>query len=254
MMERLTKCTPNKWLKYDIMDYFGIRDISEVCTTIHRYLINDIEKCLYDVKEDMANNPGGVYVVKLVYVERIYRLPNYFLVNLDDWEKCRADLAIREMQQFSEIWYCRNELTLDLAFGRILFCLDELFPRRGASQVEIVWGASARLIERYPKLDIPFITLTKNGIVNEWDIQGVLYAGRDHDDLMQDVESIITKIPRYYRQIRDVGKWLRDCGCTWMSLEFSRAAYDKIHFIDWDTDNDLYAVKKWRELWMNRMN
>ena len=52
------------------MDYFGIRDISEVCTTIHRYLINDIEKCLYDVKEDMANNPGGVYVVKLRSEER----------------------------------------------------------------------------------------------------------------------------------------------------------------------------------------
>ncbi len=253
-MERLTKFTPNKWLKYDIMDYFGIRDIGEVCTTIHRYLINDIEKCLYDVKEDMVNNPGGVYVVKLIYVKIIYHLPNYLLVNLDDWEKCKADLAIREMKQFSEIWYCRNELTPNLAFGRILYCLDEFFPRKGAHQIEIVWGASARLIERYPELDIPFITLTKNGIVNEWDVQEVLYAGRSHDNLMQDVEGIVTKIPKYYSQIRDIGEWLRDCGCTWMSLEFSSAVFDKLHFIDWDTNNDLYAVEKWRELWVNRRN
>lgn len=251
-MERFTEFTPNKWLKYDIMDYFGIRDIGEVCTTIHRYSISDTEKCLYDIKEDMAKKPGGVYVIKLVYVEKLYHLPNYLLINLSDWKKCKLELSIKNLQQFSEIWYCRNELAPGLIFGRILFCLDDFFPRRGANQLEIVWGASARLIEKYPKLDIPFITFTKNGIADGWKIQEVLYANRKYDSLMKDVESIITKIPRYYHQIRDIGEWMRDCGCTWMSLEFSSAINDKFHFIDWDTDNDLFAVKKWRKLWMNR--
>lgn len=250
-MERFTKYTPNKWLKYDIMDYFRIRDIKEVSTTIHRYLMSDIEKCLHEIREDMVKNPGYIYIIKLIYAEKIYCLPNYLLSNLDDWEKCRKELLIREKKNFSEIWYCRNELTSNLTFGRILFCLDELFPRKGPNKMEIVRGASARLIEKYPKLDVPFITLTKNGIANEWSIQDVLYAGCNHDCFMKDVYNIIIEVPRYYRQIRDIGEWLCDCGCTWMSLEFSSTGYDKFHFIDWDTDNDLYVIKKWRRLWIN---
>lgn len=253
-MERFTKLTPNKWLKYDIMNYFGIRDIGEVCTTIHRYSINDIEKCLYDVKEDMVKKPEGVYVIKLVYMKKIYHLPNYLLMNLSDWKKCKSELSIKTLQQFSEIWYCGNEHTPNLIFGRILFCLDDFFPRKGANQLEIVWGASARFIEKYPELDIPFITLTRNGIADEWTIQEILYANRGHDSLMKDVESITTKIPKYYHQICDIGEWLHDCGCTWMSLEFSGTIYDRLHFIDWDTDNDLFAVERWRRLWTNRRN
>lgn len=251
-MEKIKKSTPNKWLKYDIMDFFGIRDISEVSTSIHRYSIKNSEECLYQVKDNMTKNPDCIYIIKLVYLEKVYQLPNYLLISFDDWKKCKADLTNKKLKQFSEIWYCRNVLNKSLLFGRMLFCLDELFPRGGVCQIEIVWGESARLIEEYPKLNTPFVRLTKSRSTNEWDISEVLYAGREHDELLKDVKNIITKIPRYYHQILNIGEWLRNCGCTWMSLEFSNTIYDKFHFIDWDTDNDLHAVKKWRKIWEKR--
>jgi len=251
-MEKIAAYTPNKWLKYDIMDFFGIRDICEVQATIHRFSIDSIEECMYEIKQDMVRNPEGVYVIKLVYLKKMYHLPNYLLTDFSDWEKCKANLETREMHRYSEIWYCRNEFKEDMKFGRFLFCLDELFPRMGKLQTEIVWGVSARMIEEYPKLNTPFISLTKDGLTSEWKIQDVLYAGRNQDDFMKDVEEIIRKIPVYYRQIRNIGEWLRDCGCTWMSLEFSSNVHGKFQIIDWDTDNDLNAIKKWRELKMDR--
>lgn len=241
---------PNKWLKYEVLDYFGLRNIEEVQTTIHRFWIDEIDICLQNIMNSIKNE-GGVYVIKLVYPERIYRLPNYLLLNLEDLNICKEELKTKNLQQYSEIWYCKNDINENLAFGRILFHLDELFPRIGRMQTEIVWGASARLIEKYPNLNVPFIALEKEGLLNEWYIQKAIYAGCNHDKLISEAFDIVRKIPEYYLSIRNIGEWLYDCGCTCMSLEFS-ISYGKFHFIDWDTDDDNCVVEIWKTLKFNR--
>lgn len=254
IMKKNKKYTSYKWLKYVIMDFFGLRDICEVSATIHRFSINDAEKCLYEIKEDMKKGLENVYVIKLIYWEKFYKLPNYLLKNYNDWESCREDLLTREKNQFSEIWYCKNKFNKDMAFGRILFCLDESFLRLGKIQTEIVWGASARLIDDYPNLYVPFVSLTKNGFANEWVVKDAIYDERNLNNLMQEVENITRKIPIYYPEIRSIGEWLRDCGCKWLSLEFSNNAQGKFDFIDWDTDNDLFALKRWLEIAGDEVN
>ena len=247
-MEMELSVLPGKWLKYEIMNHFQLRSILEVQSEIHRFPIDSYKDCLTEIWKDMQYSQDSVYVVKLVYKHRIYRLPNYLIHKPSDLDFCERNLATCTLSPFSEIWYCKNNRVGQLAFGRVLFSLDQFFPKMENILIEVVWGGSARLIEKSPAETIPYVSVTRNALSKDWCVQKLIPADREIDFIMDGVNRIVNKLPDYYRSIKEMGTWMRDCGCSYLALEFYSNQSDWIHFIDWDSDNDSIAISRWRDI------
>lgn len=232
---------PLKWLKLHAMIFWKLREKSELISTIHRYNIREYQSCINDILLDMQNNDfRKVYIIKLVHLKKILKLPNLIVENCQELAECKAILESNRLADFSELWCCCNSSDSNV-YGRILISLKELFPRIIENRIEIVWGKSARCIEKFPDMKEPFIAIEKVDWSLNYKVKEIIKGSLDIDYMIQTTDKVINMITTYKKAIYCFGQFLKDCGCTNVSLEFSYKC-GVFCLIDWDSDNDMIVL------------
>lgn len=245
MMNQKISSIPPKWIKHKLLPVFGLRDEEDLKSTIHRYKISEYEKCLKTIENEFNNTDENiVYIIKLVYKKSVYKLPNFLIQNREDILKCKDRLKYINQNQFTEIWYCKNNMQNETIYGRVAISIDELFPRQVKRKVEIVWGNSARQMEQYPNLQGSFLTAEIDGWGNSYRIIDSISEGKTKIDLEETLRIVLINLSKFHRRIVDFGKFVNECGCTELCIEFLIVNDGEFTIIDWDSDNDMKVIKK----------
>jgi hypothetical protein len=67
-------------------------------------------------------------------------------------------------------------------------------------------------------------------------------GSKSEDEVLGISRKIVDAISRYTLEIIDFASFVFSCGCNNLCLEFSYTN-DDFSFIDWDTDDDLKAIR-----------
>lgn len=245
MLSQINNFAPPKWIKHEILTVWNLRDKGELNSMIHRYCIDEYEKCLQKIDKELSISTGEyVYIIKLVYRNSVYKLPNFLIQNRQDIINCRDKIENIKEKQFVEIWYCKNVLQKETVYGRMLLSLDELFPRIVTRKMEIVWGNSARMIERYPNLEYAFATVETEGWRKEFRIIDVIQADKSKVEIQEMIVTLLDLISNYQERIINFGKFIKECGCSLLCIEFLYIKDEKFTIIDWDSDNDMKVISR----------
>lgn len=111
-------------------------------------------------------------------------------------------------------------------------------------KVEIVWGNSARQMEQYPDLQGSFLTAEIDGWGNSYRIIDSISEGKTKIDLEETLRIVLINLSKFHRRIVDFGKFVNECGCTELCMEFLIVNDGEFTIIDWDSDNDMKVIKK----------
>lgn len=245
MLSQIDSFVPPKWIKHKMLTFWDLRDENDLKSTIHRYNIEEYEKCLQKIDEELGALEGNsVYIIKLVYSNSVYKLPNFLIRGREDLLLCRDKLKSIVEKQFTEIWYCKNTTQKETIYGRMLFCLDELFPRTVKQKMEIVWGNSARMIEQYPNLECAFAAAEIDGWGRKFRIIDVIQADKSKTEIQEALVKLLDLLSNYQCRIINFGKFISECGCSALCIEFSYTNDGKFTIIDWDSDNDMKVINK----------
>lgn len=234
---------PLKWRKYWLLVDWGLRKKQDLLSSIVRYRICDYQKCLEKILEAIQVEPSRyTYVVKLICLNKFYKMPNFLIAHEKDAEDAYLTLKAMDLSGFVEIWYCRN-LTENFStvFGRILISNGALFPQICPNRVELVWGSSARSIEKYPAMECSFIAIERKNWNSVPVISEMIPMGIDDCVLINRSKQIIDGLTLFKRQIMEFGEFLFSHGCQHLCLEFSHNN-GQLNFIDWDSDHDDYVL------------
>lgn len=244
-LNQMDHFVPPKWIKHLMLTIWDLRNENDLKSTIHRYKIKEYEKCLQKIDEELSTSGGNsIYIIKLVYRNSVYKLPNFLIQSPEDILTCRNKLKNVKENQFIEIWYCKNLTQKEMIYGRVLFSLDELFPRIVTRKMEIVWGNSARMIERYPNLECAFVTVETDGWGKNFRIVDVIQADKSKTEIQETLVMLFDLLDNYQSRIINFGKFINECGCSALCIEFSYTKDGKFTIIDWDSDNDMRAINR----------
>lgn len=242
---RMDNFVPPKWIKHKMLTFWDLRDENDLKSTIHRYSIEEYDKCLQKIDDELSTSNGSfVYIIKLVYKNSVYKLPNFLIQNREDLLTCRDKLKNVKEKQFIEIWYCKNIAQKEMIYGRVLFSLDQLFPRMVTRKMEIVWGNSARMIERYPNLECTFVAVETDGWGKNFRIIDVIQADKSKTEILETLVMLLDLLSNYQSRIISFGKFISECGCSSLCIEFSYTNDGKFAIIDWDSDNDMEVINR----------
>ncbi len=244
-LSQIDNFVPPKWIKHKMLTIWDLRDENELKSTIHRYNIEEYEKCFQKMDDELRTSDGSsVYIIKLVYRNSVYKLPNFLIRSRKDLQTCRDKLKNAKEKQFTEIWYCKNITQKEMIYGRVLFSLDELFPRIATRNIEIVWGNSARMIEQYPNLECPFVAIETDGWGKNFRIIDTIQADKSKTEIQETLVMLLDLLSNYQSRIINFGKFISECGCSSLCIEFSYTTDGKFTIIDWDSNNDMKAINR----------
>lgn len=238
---------PLKWIKYEMLAIWDLRNENDLKSTIHRYNIEEYDRCIQNIDNELrVFDQKFVYIIKLIYRNSVYKLPNFLIRSRKDLMICRNKLKNVNQKKFVEIWYCKNiaQEQKEIIYGRMLFSLDELFPRIVTRKMEIVWGDSARLIEQYPNLECAFATVEINGWGKTFRIIDIIQADKSKREIRETLAMILELFSGYQNRIINFGKFINECGCSLLCIEFSYINNENFTIIDWDSDDDMKAINK----------
>ena len=230
---------PMKWKKHLLLVTWRLRDKDHLFHSINRYPINDSELCLQDINNELIRDEGAYsFIIKLVYKDVFYKLPNFIILSVADLEMTKEKLEDIKLTQFKEIWYCKNRTRdNDIVFGRMLIGNNPLFPNRCPIRYEMVWGDSAREIEQYPFVNEPFISINQSNWNVAPQVDKIDNKDMSIDEILKISESVITAISHYTTEIIDFASYVFSLGCDYLCLEFNYGD-NGFSFIDWDSDDD----------------
>lgn len=239
MIQPIKGPEPAKWRKHLVLVDWGLRDKEHLLNSIKRYPFGDYVRCLQDIQEDIVKETAQyAYILKLVNLKRLYKLPNIIISSEENVRSAYEELKQYDLSNFTEIWYCRNLVeNQGTVFGRIMFNNENLFPGRCSQRIEMVWGASARDIDKYPQQKCPFIAFQKQNWNTEPKLIKILPNGAEEHTLLAVSEQIIDRVSQYTRRMKEFGEFVFSCGGSHLCLEFSYCQ-NQMRFIDWDSDCD----------------
>ncbi|MBS6921955.1 MAG: hypothetical protein KH186_00205 [Lachnospiraceae bacterium] len=239
---------PPKWVKYKILTDWRLRDSEELESSIHRYHIRKYKECLWQIENELnISKYRAVYVIKLVCRDSVYKMPNFLVSNLEELESCRNKLNNINLESFVEIWYCKNIQMKEVIYGRVLFSLDEMFPRIITRNIEIVWGKSARMIEKYPDLECTFVTVETDGWDRHFRFIDLIQADKTKTEIQETIVLLLDLLGDYQDRIIEFGKFIQECDCFSLCIEFCLKNERDFTIIDWDSDNDMKVIGKMLE-------
>lgn len=237
--EGITQPVPVKWRKHMVLVEWGLREEENLLNSIHRYAIDDYQSCIEDIRKQMEKSPDeNIYIIKLVPLKSYYQLPNLIMDSGKKIEEIYSELENKQLDKYLEIWYCRNKSqNKGTVFGRIFIGNSELYPFRCPMQIELVWGTSARMIERYPHINCSYVAVEKENWNSLPVIKEFIAKDINEDEILNASMEIVSEIGHFYNRIRDFGSYIFSKGCNYLSLEFNYCD-KKFNFIDWDSDDD----------------
>lgn len=228
---------------------WNLREENELLGTLHCYPFSEYKNCLRDIKKDMLySEKKYAYIVKFVYPYLSYKLPNYIIENVSDLLECKKKILNLSTSGFSEIWYCRNVNDDGNIWGRVRIDLNELFPRVVSQRIEMIWGKTARIIEHFPNIDGTFFFLEKTGWDLSYDIKESYCKGKMKREVFSDINSVLFQLQKYKSDIMEFCGFLKRCDCRCVTLEFVFKE-NKLFILDWDSNNDEAAVKKYKGIY-----
>lgn len=234
-----------KWIKQKMLTMWRLRESEELASSIHRYNIREYRECLKQIEVGLrVSEVHRIYVIKLIPYNSVYKLPNFLIENPEELKACRDKLRSINIESFMEIWYCENTLQEEKVYGRMLFSLDELFPRIMTRNIEVVWGISARMIEQYPDLTCTFAAVETNGWNQHFRIIKILQADKSKTEIQRVIAVLLKLLGNYQDRIIKFGTFIKECGCSSLCIEFSLEKGERFTIIDWDSDNDMKVICK----------
>lgn len=238
-VESTNQQVPVKWRKHMVLVEWGLREEKNLTDSIHRYKAENYEACIEDIKKQMEKAPDeNIYIIKLVPLRSYYQLPNLLIDKEKKIEEIYTELRNMQLEHYSEIWYCSNKVqNQGTVFGRMLIGNGELYPIRCPIRIELVWGSSARVIERYPHVNCPYIAVEKENWNSSPTIKELIAKDMDEEKIINTAMEIVCETGLFYNRIRDFGSYIFSKGCNRLSLEFNYCD-GKFSFIDWDSDDD----------------
>lgn len=235
---------PLKWKKHLVLVEWELRERAHLLSSINRYFIEDYLECLEAIDCELDNSIGDYsIIVKLVYKNDFYKLPNVIVNSKADLEDAKKMIESHDLSSFSEIWYCKNKTKNNaMVFGRMLISNSQLFPNRSPIRYELVWSNSARKIERYPVTDCPFVAAERENWNSQHKILEINKSNANVDELLSYTDEIIKRTSVFTSKIKEFGCFVFSQGCNHLCLEFSFSS-SEFNFIDWDTDDDIRILK-----------
>lgn len=247
-MSNIKKNYPLKWIKHIMLVFWNLRNINDLQTTIHRFRIDDYENCLKRIEQEIEHSiDKESYIIKLIYSKKFYKLPNYIINSRDDLKKVKQKISSTEKCEFCEIWYCKYN-TDSILYGRILYELNSPLPKLSKSKIEMVWGDSARIIEKYPDINCSFLSMESENMY-DYKILRAIYNDRYPDEIHETANSVLKKLYSYNKYIIDFCNFLEQCGCMYVSVEFAYKKDGNLTIIDWDSNDDILGIKKFMEIY-----
>lgn len=233
---------PAKWKKHLVLVNWKLRELEDLNNSIRRYAIDDYRMCIRDIDNDIKHQEDKyIYIIKLVYQQKFLKLPNIVI-------SCKADLCYAlskiesyEISQFSEIWFCKNLCDNSTIFGRMLIDNGCLFPHCNL-HYDMVWGSSARIIEKYPWMDNPFVSYERSDWNESPHVTKLVARNMNSNSLIDESTRILMKLAGYRKEIINFAEYVFSVGCNSLCLEYSFSK-GELRFIDWDSDNDNNVLK-----------
>jgi hypothetical protein len=186
-----------------------------------------------------------LYVVKLIPHGLGGRLPNYRLEAVSDLEGLRDFFAAYEAFDYTEIWYCRTRIDVDVlsVAGRFVFTPTD---DHRTQAVEQVWRCSPRLLEYYcPEFQYPYL----RGSRYSWGWPYEVEAIHVPNELNETTEQLLIDFRYAMRMFESMRErislfleLLDSFGFTAYSLEYKLAG-SRLQIIDWDTPDDGRVIR-----------
>lgn len=87
--------------------------------------------------------------------------------------------------------------------------------------MEIAWGNSARIIERYPNLECAFAAVETNGWGKDFRIIDIIQADKSKTEIEETLVTLLDLLSNYQSRIINFGKFISEYGCSVLCIEFS---------------------------------
>ena len=239
----IDKHIPTKWKKHLVLVQWKLRYMDDLTRSIKRFSAYDYELFASSVVQEYENSPNGlIVIVKFVYPDEFYRLPNFTIKEPVDITKVQDIIAGDVGKKISEIWYCKNICRgkSRTAFGRLLISNSSMFPRCSL-HYDIVCSASARVIEDFPHISVPFISVNRDNWNGELHFENIIPGDVGENFIINLAHNAIRRVSAYTPEIIDFARYIFSLGCNHLCLEFSISG-NFFQFIDWDSDNDILVI------------
>jgi hypothetical protein len=237
---------PEKWLKYEVMDLYGLARLEDIQARIHRFSPKRHSAAIGHLRRSILRSvrqgQDKFFVAKFVPRKLSFLLPNVRIHSLRDLNSLIR--VVRERSKVEEeLWFCDTSIARDgvSVAGRISI---DLVNGVTLQTIEQVWRCSPRLIESLSAdFPLPFIRATRQGWNWSPKIEYVhlppgnpetaIILQRQLADALLKVDENKETFEHFVEAIRQL-----DLG---VCLEY-KVENNRLQIIDWDTANDSKVV------------
>ena len=244
----LLRRSPQKWLKYEVLNSFGITPIEYENSVIRRFRWDQSSELVLEI-ERLLPQLGALQfcVVKFIPYQLRFLLPNYRIYNHHNLQQLRRGIETAG-SGYEEIWYCLTQIdpAVFSVAGRIVI------DKRGGCDtqtIEQVWRCSPRLIESFGD-DFHFTFVQAKRPNWEWYPKITHHhvpAGQaaSFQQLQEELGKALMMMLPLKERLLHFEDFLFKCGCDCFSLEY-KVEGSRLHFMDWDTHQDMNVLAVWQ--------
>jgi hypothetical protein len=244
--------SPDKWLKYEILDLYDLADIEHLRKSIRRFSRAEHATALTQLRREFQiasrdkrrTGEDAFFVAKFVPSKLSILLPNVRIRNIKDLDLLGRAIRDRSDTQ-DELWFCRTNISPNVlsVAGRIAVDLGNGI---NSQTIEQVWRCSPRLIETFsPTFAFPFVRATRYGWGWTPRVEHVHVppSAKESQTIIRNqfaaallrLDSIRAKLEAFVDAIAAIGLGV----CLEYKIEDSQ-----LHIIDWDTANDTKVLDR----------
>lgn len=245
---RSARSLPLKWLKYELLDLYGLADLVYIERSIRRFRREDSSYFLSELRREIRGSGSlntsqrldGFFVTKLVPHRLSILLTNVRVYGLRDIPAVQRAIS-EPNSDHEEIWLCRTRAdirTLSVA-GRLLVLAD-----CGSQVIEQVWRCSPRFIENLgPDFPYPFVRAVRPGWGWSMKIEEIHCTPNAPETgcaLRCQLGATLRKLNASRERLEFFTDAITSLGLA-ISLEY-KIEGEALQIIDWDTANDALVL------------
>lgn len=194
------------------------------------------------MKSDILKKNYNFYVVKLIPMNRVYKLPNFRIFNLEDLDNFVNYSLKNDLFEYKEIWFCKTRVDEGVysISGRITY------SDSGVQTVEQLWNCSARIIEEFnEESNFTYLRASRPGWGYRYMIEKLLTPNGNFTNkevLLTQFWNSVKEVEKHREQIEIFCDYLEQFQFKIFSLEY-KIINGKFSIIDWDSPNDLCVLR-----------
>ena len=238
---------PLKWKKYLKLVEYNLTTLKELEKQICRFSINHIDDFFCTLKDEIlrqrADSCKNMFVIKLVKNESFYKLPNFRVHDINEFNDVYNRLTKDYKKNFDEIWYCKTLIDDSVFSAAGRFCICET-SRYLAQIVEQLWNRSPRLIETMSDNDdFAFVRAERIEWARRYNILELHPSeALSIDKITDQFNYSMLELEKLREKLEIFINYLRSFGLEIISIEY-KIINGELFIIDWDTSNDLLVLR-----------